>query len=191
MAHFNRVLRFDPADRTIEVEAGMNLGELLGLTAKKGLYLPVQPGYPAITVGGCIAANVHGKNPAKQAAFVNYVADLNIFHPVCGISRINRQNNPLLFDMTCGGYGLTGVILSATLKLEPFPGALLSTKRTSVGSLAEGLGIIRESTGKGAHAYSWHDGAPVGRTFGRGFVFQGSYIADSPPTLDLCPPTRH
>ena len=63
MTRFDRVLRFEPPQRLIEVEAGIRLEQVLALTAPLGLILPVQPGYPAITVGGCIAANVHGKNP--------------------------------------------------------------------------------------------------------------------------------
>ncbi len=67
MRAFDRVLRFDPERRLIEVEAGATLEDVLTFTAPRGLYLPVQPGYPAITVGGCLAANVHGSAAAGAA----------------------------------------------------------------------------------------------------------------------------
>jgi decaprenylphospho-beta-D-ribofuranose 2-oxidase len=183
MQHFNRVLRFVPVDRIVEVEAGISIYDLLKLTARQGLYLPVQPGYPAITVGGCIAANVHGKNPRKQGTFFNSVLDLTIFHPNHGLLRIDRSNDPLLLEMTCGGYGLTGIILSATLKLQPLPGKLLSAKRIRVGSMIDGLKVIRELADEGAYAYTWHDIAPASRTFGRGFVFHGAYVPDDDHAL--------
>ncbi len=187
MSKFNRVLRFTPVDRIIEVEVGISIYDLLQLTARQGLYLPVQPGYPSITVGGCIAANVHGKNPHQQGTFITSIVDFVIFHPSYGILQIDRANNPLLFDMTCGGYGLTGVILSATLQLEPLPGNLVRAKRVRVGSMLEGLSAIRGVTDNEAHAYTWHDIAPSGKTFGRGFVFHGTYIPDHHPTLDEIP----
>ena len=108
MTRFDRVLRFEPEEGLVEVEAGMRLEQLLALTAPRGLILPVQPGYPAITVGGCIAGNVHGKNPHREGTFRRSVVDLTLLHPRLGTLRLDRQNEPELFELTCGGYGLTG-----------------------------------------------------------------------------------
>lgn len=174
MTRFNRVLGFDPEHRLVDVEAGMTLGDLLDLTAPRGLWLPVQPGYPAITVGGCIAANVHGKNPAREGTFTRSVESLTLFHPRHGTLRVDPEAPPGLFDLTCGGYGLTGVILSATLRLEPLPGPVALVERQPIGSLAEGLARVRAATEDSAFAYTWHDGTPSGRRFGRGFVFVGT-----------------
>jgi decaprenylphospho-beta-D-ribofuranose 2-oxidase len=189
MTRFNRVLRFDASARLVEVEAGMTLGGLFGLTAPRGLWLPVQPGYPDITIGGCIAANVHGKNPHSEGTFARSVADLKLCHARCGTVRIDRESEPELFEMTCGGYGLTGVILSATLRLEPLPGANASVHRIPITDLAEGLERVRALTDGNAFAYTWHDGTPSARTFGRGFVFQGT-ITPGPPPIRAALPYR-
>lgn len=188
MRHFNRFLRFDPEAWQIEVEAGATLGHILGVTAPRGCYLPVQPGYPEITVGGCIAANVHGKNPHEQGTFLNSVLDITLYHPRCGTVKIDRSADPLLFDLTCGGYGLTGVILSATLQLDPLPGAIAREAKIRVGNLVEGLREVRKLTAGSAHAYTWHDIAPQKSTFGRGFVFRGSYISGSRSIPTSVPP---
>src|SRR5262245_36078716 len=66
---FNRILDFDATNGVVEVEMGLSLGELFHFLKKRDFYLPVQPGYPAITVGGCIAADVHGKNAARDGTF--------------------------------------------------------------------------------------------------------------------------
>jgi decaprenylphospho-beta-D-ribofuranose 2-oxidase len=173
MGRFNRLLRFDPSARMIEVEAGVTLADLLAVTSRTGLYLPVQPGYPAITIGGCIAANVHGKNPAREGTFVGSLVDLTLFHPDHGVIRVTRANPPGLFDLTCGGYGLTGLILAATLRLEPLAGHRVSIRRVPVGDPLEAIALARDLAADSFFAYTWHDAAPRVRTFGRGFVYHG------------------
>jgi decaprenylphospho-beta-D-ribofuranose 2-oxidase len=192
MTRFDRVLRFDPAAGLIEVEAGMTLGALLAFSAPRGSWLPVQPGYPAITIGGCVAANVHGKNPHREGAFARCVADVTLFHPRFGTLRIDRQREPELFELTCGGYGLTGIVLAATLRLEPLPGWSASVRRIPVQSLAEGLERVRELTESSAFAYTWHEGTPSPRRFGRGLVYQGTIPCGPPPQpRDAAPRYRH
>lgn len=189
MTRFDRVLRFDPEVRLIEVEAGVTLGDLLGLTAPLGLWLPVQAGYPAITVGGCIAANVHGKNPAQAGTFVRWLADLTLFHPKHGTLRVSPARDPELFELTCGGYGLTGVILASTLRLDLLPGPRLSVRRVPVGTLGEGLEAVRARAGRGAFTYTWHDAAPSSRAFGRGIVYEGTFVP-GPPASGIVPRVR-
>jgi decaprenylphospho-beta-D-ribofuranose 2-oxidase len=190
MRRFNRILRFDPAARIIEVEAGVTLGDVFAVASREGLGLPVQPGYPAITVGGCIAANVHGKNPVREGTFVDSVLDLTLFHPDRGVLRLSPDTMPGLFDLTCGGYGLTGVIVSATLRLEVLPGHVVSIRRFTVGSPGEALPLVRELAGKSLFAYSWHDGAPASGTFGRGFVYQGCLVPETPARPAVLPAYR-
>jgi decaprenylphospho-beta-D-ribofuranose 2-oxidase len=190
MTRFDRVLRFQPGEKFVEVEAGLRLEQLLALTAPRGLILPVQPGYPAITVGGCIAGNVHGKNPHLEGTFRRCVVDVTLFHPRLGTLRLDRQTEPELFEMTCGGYGLTGIILAATLRLEPLPGWTAAVERVPVEGLADGLARIRERTPGSAFAYTWHDGTPIAGAFGRGFVYVGQLPGGPPPTREVVPRYR-
>ena len=104
--------------------------------------------------------------------------------------RLDPQNEPDLFEMTCGGYGLTGVILAATLQLEPMPGWTASVDRVPIDGLAEGLALVRERTPRSAFAYTWHDGTPVEGAFGRGFVYVGQLPEGPPPTSDVVPRYR-
>ena len=71
MQKFNRILSFDDINGIITVEAGASLGKLYKFLAPRGWMVPVQPGYPDITIGGCIAANVHGKNPLNMVVLDN------------------------------------------------------------------------------------------------------------------------
>jgi len=177
MSRFDRILWFNPAERRIAVEAGMTIGDLFRITARNGLWLPVQPGYPAITVGGCIAANVHGKNSATSGTFEACVEDILLFHPKHGEVRIDRTNHYSLFKLTCGGYGLTGIILSAVLRLEPLPGTAVAMERHFVSGCVEALKSVRSLAANGKSTYTWHDAAPVSQTFGRGIVYAGSFVS--------------
>ena len=66
---FNRILEFDPDKGTITVESGLELGTLLSFLNDKGWYFKVIPGYPRITIGGCVAFNVHGKSQSNVGLF--------------------------------------------------------------------------------------------------------------------------
>lgn len=184
MSAFNRLLAFDAAARTLRVEAGLAVGALLDWAAGAGLCVPVLPGYPLITVGGCIAADVHGKNPARDGTFCDWVDALTLFHPARGFRAIDRTTEPDLFAATCGGYGLTGLIVDATLRLVPLPAPNVDVRREATPSLAAAAARL-----SGNHAcdfaYSWHDGAARGAAFGRGVVFLGAW------THDPCAPAGH
>jgi decaprenylphospho-beta-D-ribofuranose 2-oxidase len=173
MTRLDRVLRFEPEQKLVEVEAGMRLEQVLALTAPHGLILPVQPGYSAITVGGCVAANVHGKNPQAERTFRRSVEDLTLLHPRLGTLRCSRERESELFELTCGGYGLTGIILAATLRLEPLPGWTAVVERVPIASIAEGLACVRERTEGASFAYTWHEGTAASGAFGRGVAYVG------------------
>src|SRR5437879_3197893 len=69
MTAFSRMLAFDEAQHLLTVEAGIRIGDLLRWAIDRDFYVPVVPGHPAITIGGCIAADVHGKNPKRDGTF--------------------------------------------------------------------------------------------------------------------------
>ena len=128
MRRFDRILAFDSASRRVKVEAGLTLGRLLAFTTGRGLWITQIPGYPDITVGGAIAANVQGKGAFRAGTFRHAVVDVTLFHSDRGWTTLSRNENPSVFELTLGGFGLTGTIVSATLQLEPLPGYEVSTR---------------------------------------------------------------
>jgi decaprenylphospho-beta-D-ribofuranose 2-oxidase len=181
LSRFNRIISFDPAARLIEVEAGLRIDELLSFTVPRGLWLPQLPGYPRITIGGCVAANVHGKHPARHGTFTRSVVDLTIFHPRYGTRRVAPDDDPATFELTCGGVGLTGLIVSVTLRLEPLKGHTARVTRTPVASLLEGLELMRDAAARSEFVYSIHNAGPSPRTFGRGCIVAGEVLDAEPP----------
>ncbi len=182
MTRFNRFLEFNSEKLTLKLEVGVRLIDLMEWALPRQLHFPVLPGYPLITVGGCAAADVHGKNPYKDGTFSDWVTQLTVFHPQKGYQTCSRNENPELFSMTCGGYGLTGVITDVTLQLAELPAPAIALSQKRVDSLEE---AERELSSCDADiAYSWHD-ATAGSNFGRGIVYVGHWAATEAPLAPL------
>src|SRR3970282_10036 len=115
---------------------------------------------------------------------------LPILHPTSCLIRIGAAESAGILELTCGGCGLTGVILAATLSLRPLTGRRVAVRRIRVSDLGESARLVEELSAENTFAYSWHDAVPRPRTFGRGFVFQGSMVGGSPPHGRVVPSYR-
>ena len=177
MCSFDRILEFDESSKIVVVEAGISLKKLLMWSFSKQLFLPVLPGQPEITVGGCVAANVHGKNPYKDGTFMEHVEWIELSHPTLGTKIISRSNEKKIFNATCGGLGLTGIITKVALKLQKLSSeiVILSPKKTE--SLKNTLEIMKQHTSDDL-LYSWNMGSTL-FNFGKGIVTSGIFSDDS------------
>ena len=177
MCSFDRILEFDESSKIVVVEAGISLKKLLTWSFSKQLFLPVLPGQPEITVGGCVAANVHGKNPYKDGTFMEQVEWIELSHPTLGTKIISRSNEKKIFDATCGGLGLTGIITKVALKLQKLSSeiVILSPKKTE--SLKNTLEIMKQHTSDDL-LYSWNMGSTL-FNFGKGIVTSGIFSDDT------------
>ena len=173
MCSFDRILEFDESSKIVVVEAGISLKKLLTWSFSKQLFLPVLPGQPEITVGGCVAANVHGKNPYKDGTFMEHVEWIELSHPTLGTKIISRSNEKKIFNATCGGLGLTGIITKVALKLQKLSSeiVILSPKKTE--SLKNTLEIMKQHTSDDL-LYSWNMGSTL-FNFGKGIVTSGIF----------------
>lgn len=171
LSSFNRILEFDMEQKTIIVEAGITLRKLLEHSFKERLFFPVLPGHPEITVGGCIAANVHGKNPLKDGTFKEHVIWIELFHPKGGTKIV--EPNSEIFNATCGGLGLTGIITKAKLQLYELPSDRIIVEPKNVESVIESIGIFEKNPNADV-LYGWHNGSIL-RNFGRGITTIGTF----------------
>lgn len=182
MTKFNRLLEFNQKQLTLKIEPGVRLIDLLNWAIKRQLYFPVIPGYPLITVGGCIASDVHGKNPFRDGTFSNWVKHVTVFHPKKGYQEFSRELNPDLFALTCGGFGLTGIITNVTLQLIRLPASHVCVSRASIQNLKEAVQVISQS--EDDFSYSWHDATPTAR-FGKGIVFNGRWGENNNESIQI------
>ena len=176
-ARFNRILGFDAKEGTLEVEAGITLGEIHEFLFSKRLCLFVQPGHPKITVGGCAAADVHGKNQFRDGTFISQVRSLRLFHPAHGILELSASREPDLFALTCGGCGLTGNILTLKLAVSPISSPVVRVRTTWLPSAFSLVETLKQAASRADLVYSWHDFTKKGEAFGQGFVTEGSFVA--------------
>ena len=177
MSSFDRVLAFCDKTGVVEVEAGISLGDLYDFLIRREFYLPVQPGHGRISIGGCIAADVHGKNHFRDGTFVRQVQSLKLFHPNHGIVDLSESSQPSLFQATCGGYGTTGIIISARLRCVRVPGNAVEVHTLKVANVHEGVAKLRSLAVDNDFVYSWHDFTQPSSRFGRGYVVAGKFVS--------------
>lgn len=180
---FNRALELDGARARVKVEAGISLGELCALLLPHGFYLPIQPGHGRITVGGCIAADVHGKNQKRDGNFIEQVESIELFHPAHGVLELSREREREIFELTCGGLGLTGHIVTVELRLQRLPGRLIDIEALRVENLDAGLRSLGSASQGADFVYTWHDLMRAGNRFGEGFLFRATFAPEGQTTL--------
>lgn len=175
---FTNVLGFDPETGFVEVESGCTMAHLYNYLIDKGRYIVTQPGYPSITVGGCIAVDVHGKNQMRDGTCIKQVASLKLYHPAYGVIEASPEVNKEVFELTCGGYGLTGHILSAILKTKPVSSRKMALIKLPFDDVELTPRILRECAKNNDFIVSWHDLTASGAAFGRGFLMMGKFFPE-------------
>ncbi len=165
---FDRIA-LDPASGTVTAGAGVSLDQILRVIVPAGFFLPVTPGTRNVTVGGAIAADVHGKNHHVDGSFGNHVQRLLLVDG-SGILRELTPSGRDSFDeaeffwATVGGMGLTGVIVEATFSLIPISSSLISVDTTRYRDLESLMAAMVEADSRYRYSVAWVDSLdPKGR----------------------------
>ncbi|MRJ77737.1 FAD-binding protein [Aeromicrobium sp. SMF47] len=172
---WNGILDVDTRARSVRVQAGISLDRLLRAMLPLGLWLPVVPGTRQVTVGGAIAADVHGKNHHVDGSFGHHLLSIELLVPSGDVLTLSPSgDDPELFWATVGGMGLTGIVLEATIQLKRVQTSyfLVDTERTpDLGTLLDRL-----VTGDAAYDYSvaWFDTSTTGSSLGRSVITRGN-----------------
>lgn len=166
---FNRILSFVPQKNIITVEAGIRLGDLLNFLIKTKYWLSPLPGHPNISVGGCVAFNVHGKG---QGYFSDSVLGCTLYHPRHGEMFLSRSKEKDIFNLTVGGMGSTGFITSVTLKLTPLKGVGIRKLRLPAANLVQAAESMLKLKKSYDQVYSWNNLTRSSVTsFGQGYIY--------------------
>jgi FAD/FMN-containing dehydrogenase len=171
---FNRILNFDEVHGIITCQSGLMLSDILDLTMPKGWFLPVTPGTRFITVGGAVASDVHGKNHHKDGSFSQHVIALKILTPTGSVISCSANENSEYFWFTCGGMGLTGIILEVTFRLKKIETGFIKQVQIKASGLDEVLDLF-EQYSHYTYSVAWIDCLKTGTHFGRSILMVGEH----------------
>ena len=121
----NRILELDAERGLVRVEAGILWSDLVrGLRemqqgqVRRWSVVQKQTGADRLSIGGALAANGHGRGLTYKP-IVQDVESFELVDASGAIRHCSRTENPELFSLAIGGYGLFGIIYAVTLRLMP------------------------------------------------------------------------
>ncbi len=174
MRHFKRFRAFDPATGVLEAEAGVTLAEIIETFLPRGWFPLVTPGTKFVSLGGAIAADVHGKNHHGAGSFGACVEWIELMGADGAVARATRDDDR--FRWTLGGMGLTGVILRAAIRLQPVASGWIAQTTLPAPDLAAAIEAF-EANMDAPYSVAWIDCATSGAARGRSLVMLGRHAA--------------
>lgn len=171
---FNRILNFNDTNGTVTCESGVSLEDLIKTFLSKGWFLPVTPGTKFITIGGAIASDVHGKNHHIEGSLSNHLISMDIMLADGSVSSCSKEHNPELFWATCGGMGLTGVILRASFKLSKIETSYISQNTIKARNIDDIMKIFDDSKNY-TYSVAWIDCLARKNKLGRSIMMRGEH----------------
>lgn len=182
------ILAFDREAGVVRVAAGMSLEDLLREIVPAGWFVAVTPGTRFVTVGGAIASDIHGKDHHAVGTFCNHVRSLVLATPDGAVRTLTPGGTPEEFWATCGGMGLTGTIVEATIGLRPIGSSRIRVDTDRVADLDELLARLRDGQHRYRYSVAWVDLLARGRHLGRSVLTQGDFELEGPLAFDPRPP---
>lgn len=171
----DRILAFDPTTGSLRAEAGLSLATLNALMMPRGFFPPVTPGTKFVTLGGMVAADVHGKNQHVAGNIGNHVSSLRLLVADGRLVECSRTQHAELFAATIGGMGLTGVIVDLTLTMQRIPSPWIVQETLRIDSLDEYVETMIDVAQRYPFSVGWLDCLARGRSLGRGLLMPGRW----------------
>lgn len=184
--YLDHCLSFDDSTGVLTCEAGATLDDIFKLFVPRGWFLPVTPGTRYITVGGAIASDVHGKNHHGEGCFSEHVTGMELLLGNGERVSVSHAENSELFHATCGGMGLTGIILTASVRLKPIASSEIietTIKAPDLDAVLDGF----EKGSSASYSVAWIDCLATGRNLGRSLLMLGEHAPDGPLTVQRKP----
>jgi len=171
----DRILEFDAETGVLWCETGVSLSEVIDVFLPRGFFFPVTPGTKFISIGGAIAADVHGKNHHHDGSIGSWLLDFRLLTANGEILDCSRESNPDLFWATIGGMGLTGYVLDARITLKPVDNAYVTVDYEKAPSLDAVLESFLRHEGEHVYEVAWIDALAKGAHLGRGIIMRANH----------------
>jgi decaprenylphospho-beta-D-ribofuranose 2-oxidase len=181
---FDKILSFDEQQGIITCQSGILLSDILEVIVPRGWFLPVTPGTKFITVGGAVASDVHGKNHHVDGSFSRHIVAMTVLTGLGEMTECSQQTNADLFWATCGGMGLTGVIMLVQFRLKKIETSFIKQKQIKAENLDEVMVLFAEYSDY-TYSVAWIDCLKTGNQFGRSILMLGEHaLASEVPASD-------
>ena len=174
MKNFDRIISFDVNSGELVAEAGVLLRDIIKLFLPKGWFPFVTPGSKYVTLGGMVAADVHGKNHHKDGNFSKYVNWIDLIDVDGNIKRCSKKENSDLFSWSLGGMGLTGVIINISIQLRKVETSWVKQITLVSKNLDETMNIFEKHMNY-TYSVAWIDCLKKGSSMGRSLVYLGEH----------------
>jgi decaprenylphospho-beta-D-ribofuranose 2-oxidase len=149
----------------------------------RGWLFPVAPGTGFVTIGGAVAHDIHGKNHEHAGTFGQHVTELDLLTPAGKHVRISPTTAPEIFQATCGGAGLTGLITRIAFRMRRVPSAYVELKERRVPNL-EAFVAAFEASKDASYSVGWIDALARGASLGRGILQTAEPAMVAPPDVN-------
>jgi FAD/FMN-containing dehydrogenase len=191
MQRLDRVLAFDADTGIVEAEAGLALRRLIDLTLPHGWFPAVTPGTAFVTLGGMIAADVHGKNHHTDGSIIEFVDAFELLTPAGEALWCSRHDNAELFFATAGGMGLTGVIRRVRMRLRRVESGFIRVRRERAAHVNDAFDRFEQSFNEATYSVAWIDCLSRGPRLGRSVLMAGEHArADALPARARAAPLQ-
>jgi len=168
---------FNEETGLLHVQTGVLLSEILESFVPRGWFLKVTPGTKLITVGGAIASDIHGKNHHVEGCFSECIKEFNIMLADGEVATCSKEATPELFKATCGGQGLTGIILDAKIYLKKINSQYIDQTTIKTKNLKETFEAFEEYQDK-PYSVAWIDCLAKGNKIGKCLLMIGDFRDD-------------
>jgi FAD/FMN-containing dehydrogenase len=172
---YDYFLDFDETNGVLEVRSGALLSDILESVVKRGWFLKVTPGTKLITVGGAIASDIHGKNHHIEGCFSECLEEFTIMM-ADGEIKVTQKGDEL-FLATCGGMGLTGVILTAKITLKKINSQFIRQTTIKTKNLKETFAAFEEYKHL-PYSVAWIDCLATQENLGKCLLMAGDFADD-------------
>ena len=171
-----RIGQFDQSTGCLTVDAGVLLSNIIATFLRRGFFPPVVPGTQHVTVGGMIAADVHGKNHHAVGGFGRFLDSIEVVLPSGEQRTCSINQNSDLFYATIGGMGLTGTIVEASFRLQPVETGWIRQRTIVAKDLGEALSTL-VAYDQSTYSVAWIDCLARGSNLGRSLIYLGEHAS--------------
>ena len=177
----------------ITVPSSITFAELLERVVPLGWFMPVVPGTSFVTIGGAIAADIHGKNHYRKSSIASHIKSMTLMLADGETVRCSETEEASIFWATVGGLGLTGIVIEATIQLSRIRSSKVQVSRKSFGNFSDLFEAMKSQVNRSEYSVAWLDLISK-NNFGRGILETANHVTSNPhpefsyigdPTLPL------